>query len=46
MLLELYSDTYSNHVVFDNGKKVMYVVLLRNIYGMLIAEVLFYKKLC
>ena len=36
MILELDSKTYSKHVVFENGKKVIYVVVLREIYGMIL----------
>ena len=39
-------ETYSNHVVFEKGKKVIYNVLLRSIYGMLVASLLFYEKFC
>ena len=46
MLLELDSDTYSKHEVFENENKLIYVVVLRAIYGMLVAELLFYKKFC
>ena len=31
-------------MVFENGKKVFYVVVLRAIYGILVALLLFYKK--
>ena len=41
MLLELGSDTYRKYVVFENGKKVIYVVVLREIYGTLVAAPLF-----
>ena len=46
MILELDSETYSKHEVFENGNKLIYVVVLRAIYGMLVAELLFYKKFC
>ena len=46
MLLELNSETHSNHVVFKNGKKLTYTVMLRAIYGMLVAALLFYKNFC
>ena len=36
MLLELDSETYGKNVVFENGKKVIYVVVLRAIYGILL----------
>ena len=37
MLLEINSETYIKHVVFENVEKVMYVVVLRAIYGILLA---------
>ena len=40
------SDTYSKHMVLENGKKVIYFVVLRAIYGILVAAQLFYKKFC
>jgi len=36
---------YRDYVVYENGKKVIYVVVLRAIYGMLVAGLLSYKKL-
>ena len=45
MLLEMYGDTYSKHAMFENGNKVIYVVVLREIYLMLVAALLFYKKI-
>ena len=44
MLLELDSETYSKHVVFENGNKLIKVVVLRAIYGMVVALLLLYKK--
>ena len=44
MLVELDSETYRNHVVLKNGKKVIYIFVLREIYDILVAELLFYKK--
>ena len=46
MLVRMDSDTYSNQVVFENWKKLIYVVLLRAIYGIILADLLFYKKFC
>ena len=43
MLLELDSETYSKHVVFENGKKVIHIDVLRAIYGILLTQILFYK---
>ena len=46
VILELGSETYSSYVVFENGKKIIYVVFFRSIYGMIVAGLLFYKKFC
>ena len=46
MQVKLDSETYRKHVVFENGNKVIYVVVLRAIYGMLVVAILFYKKFC
>jgi len=35
---------YSKYVVFEGGRKVIYVAVLRAIYGMLDASLLWYKK--
>ena len=44
MLVKLDRETYRNHVVFENGRKVIYVVVLKSIYGILVAALLFYNK--
>ena len=44
MILELDRDIYSNHVVFENEKKLIYFFALRAIYVMLVASLHFYKK--
>ena len=44
VLVKLDSEMYRNHVVFENVKKVIYVVLLRSIYGILVVALLFYNK--
>ena len=46
MILELDSEMYSKHVVFENRNKFIYVVVLREIYEMLVASLLFYTKMC
>ena len=43
MLLELDTALYSQYVVYENGIKVIYVEVLRAIYGMLHSALLFYK---
>ncbi|CAJ1966079.1 unnamed protein product [Cylindrotheca closterium] len=37
--------TYRNYVVYENGKRVIYVVILCAIYGMLQASLLWYRNL-
>ena len=44
MMTEIASETYSKYVVYENGRKVIYVTVLRAIYGMLQAALLWYKK--
>ena len=46
MIVELDSETYRNHVVFENGNRLIYIVVLREIYGMLVSELLLYNKFC
>ena len=43
-LVKVAPEIYGPYVVFENGKKVLYVEVLRGIYGMLISGVLWYKK--
>ena len=45
ILVELDSETYKKHVVFEIGNKVINVVVLRAIYGMIVAALLLYKKI-
>ena len=44
ILVELDNETYRKHVVFENWKKEIYVVVLRKNYGMIVAELLLYNK--
>ena len=41
-LVKLAPDVYSSYVVYENGKKVLYVEVLRALYGMLVAALLWY----
>ena len=45
MLLELAEEVYKDFVVYENNIKVLYVEVLKALYGMLQASLLFYKKL-
>ena len=44
ILVNINTDLYRGYIVFENGKKILYVEVLRAIYGMLIAALLFYRK--
>ena len=44
MLVQLNPASYGPHVVYEKGRKVLYVQVLRAIYGMLQAALLWYKK--
>ena len=45
MLVDLDPEVYGKNVVFENGKKILYIVVLKAIYGMLQSSLLFYRKL-
>ena len=44
LLVEMAPDIYAKHVVYENGRKVLYVQVLKALYGMLIAALLWYKQ--
>ena len=43
-LIEIAPEVYGPYVVYQNGKKVLYVQVLKALYGMLVASLLWYKK--
>jgi hypothetical protein len=43
-LVQLAPETYGPFVVFEKGRKVIYAEVLRALYGMLVASLLWYKK--
>ena len=45
MLVEINPQLYGPHVVYEKRGKVLYVQVLRAIYGMLVLAILWYKKL-
>jgi Reverse transcriptase (RNA-dependent DNA polymerase) len=45
MLISLDPELYTSHVVMENEKKVLYVQLIKALYGTLQAALLFYKRL-
>ena len=46
LLLESSPETYGPCVVFENGKKVLYLQVLRASYGTLVAALIWYQKFC
>jgi hypothetical protein len=46
MLVELNPKLYGSYVVYEKNRKVLYVQVMRAIYGMLEAVILWYKKFC
>jgi len=44
LLVEVAPEVYADYVVFENGKKVLYVQVMKALYGMLVASLLWYKK--
>lgn len=44
ILIKINPDLYKGYVVCERGEEVIYVNVLKAIYGMLIAALLFYKK--
>ncbi|KAL7562162.1 hypothetical protein ACA910_020358 [Epithemia clementina (nom. ined.)] len=45
MLVEMSPEIYQEHVVIEAGNKILYVIVTKAIYGMLVSALLFYKKL-
>ena len=45
LLVKLAPTVYGPFVVFEKGKKVIYLEVLRALYGMLVAALLWYKTL-
>ena len=43
VLVKIAPEIYAKHVVVENGKRVLYVIVLRAIYGMLISALLWYR---
>ena len=44
LLVNIAPDVYGPYVVYENGKKVIYVQVLRALYGMLVSALLWYRK--
>ena len=44
MLVAMAPEIYADYVVYENGQKVLYVQMLKALYGMMKASLLYYKK--
>ena len=44
MLVELSPETYADYVVSEGNNKVLYVIMIKALYGMLQSSLLYYKK--
>ena len=44
LLVQMAPEIYGPYVVFENGRKVLYVQVLQALYGMLVAALLWYKQ--
>ena len=44
MLVQMYNEAYRKSVVFENGKKLIYNVVLISIHGIIVAVLLLYRK--
>ena len=44
MLVEISPEIYKDYVVYENNKKVFFVQLMKALYGIMKASVLYYKK--
>ena len=46
ILVLIAPEIYAKHMVYKNGKKVLYVKVLQALYRMLISAMLWYNKFC
>ena len=44
-LMEIEPETYTKYVVMERGVTTLYLIVIKAIYGMLVASVLWYKRL-
>ena len=44
ILVDLDPTLYADHVVYIKKSKILYVLMLKGLYGMLIASLLYYRK--
>jgi hypothetical protein len=44
ILVEIAPEVYADYVTYENGRKILYVEMLKALYGMLQSSLLYYKK--
>lgn len=44
ILVELAPEIYEDYVINENGRKTLYVLMLKALYGMMVSSLLYYKK--
>ena len=44
LLIQAAPNVYTGYVTYEHGKRVLYLLVLRAIYGMIVAALLWYKK--
>ena len=44
MILKIYPEKFKGYLVYEKGRKAIYAVVLRAIYGMLVASLLWYHN--
>ena len=44
--VEMAPELYGRYVVYDNGRTLLYVEVIRALYGMLVTYLIWYNKLC
>ena len=42
--MEIYPQVYGYDITYENGKAVLYLELVKELYGMLIASLILYQK--
>jgi len=44
ILIEIYPEKYSEYIVEEDGRRTLYVVMLKALYGMMMSSLLYYLK--
>ena len=45
LIMEMATEVYGKYFVYENRRKVLYVVVLQALYGMIVTYILWYNKL-